>query len=297
MTTQTDVVIVGAGPCGLFQIFELGLLGLKAHIIDALPKPGGQCTELYPDKPIYDIPAIPICDAQELVDRLLKQIEPFGATFHLDQQVSQVVKHEDDTFTRFDQRRHGAALQSGRRCRRRRRVSADAAARRRRRPARRPAGVLSRQGSARASRQGRGRARRRRFGVRLGAGTRAAREVDDADSPQRQVPRGACVGREDGAAHCGRKNALRRRQRRRLEARRVRPARDRSARAGRVAVASSARAPARVLRPVTRSWGRSPNGDSVSKKTRSRPTRRSSRPACPGSTPSATSRRIPARRS
>ena len=99
MTTQTDVVIVGAGPCGLFQIFELGLLGLKAHIIDALPKPGGQCTELYPDKPIYDIPAIPICDAQELVDRLLKQIEPFGATFHLDQQVSQVVKHEDDTFT------------------------------------------------------------------------------------------------------------------------------------------------------------------------------------------------------
>ena len=99
MTTQTDVVIVGAGPCGLFQIFELGLLGLKAHIIDALPKPGGQCTELYPDKPIYDIPAIPICDAQELVDRLLKQIEPFGATFHLDQQVSQVLKHEDGTFT------------------------------------------------------------------------------------------------------------------------------------------------------------------------------------------------------
>ena len=99
MTIQTDVVIVGAGPCGLFQIFELGLLGLKAHIIDALPKPGGQCTELYPDKPIYDIPAIPVCDAQDLVNRLMKQIEPFGATFHLDQQVSEVRKHEDGTFT------------------------------------------------------------------------------------------------------------------------------------------------------------------------------------------------------
>jgi len=99
MTTDTDVVIVGAGPCGLFQIFELGLLGLKAHIVDALPKPGGQCTELYPDKPIYDIPAIPMCDAQELVERLLKQIEPFGATFHLDQQVAQVERHEDGSFT------------------------------------------------------------------------------------------------------------------------------------------------------------------------------------------------------
>ena len=99
MTIETDVVIVGAGPCGLFQIFELGLLGLKAHIVDALPKPGGQCTELYPDKPIYDIPAIPMCDAQDLVARLMKQIEPFGATFHLDQQVTAVQKHEDGTFT------------------------------------------------------------------------------------------------------------------------------------------------------------------------------------------------------
>jgi len=99
MTTETDVVIVGAGPCGLFQIFELGLLGLKAHIVDALPKPGGQCTELYPDKPIYDIPAIPVCDAQELVNRLLQQVEPFGATFHLDQQVTTVARNEDDSFT------------------------------------------------------------------------------------------------------------------------------------------------------------------------------------------------------
>lgn len=99
MAIDTDVVIVGAGPCGLFQVFELGLLGLKAHIVDALPKPGGQCTELYPDKPIYDIPAIPVCDAQELVQRLMKQIEPFGAQFHLDQQVTEVCKQEDGNFT------------------------------------------------------------------------------------------------------------------------------------------------------------------------------------------------------
>jgi thioredoxin reductase (NADPH) len=98
MTIKTDVVIVGAGPCGLFQIFELGLLGIKAHIVDALPKPGGQCAELYPDKPIYDIPALPMCGGQELVNRLMAQIDPFGATFHLDQQVTEVQKREDDSF-------------------------------------------------------------------------------------------------------------------------------------------------------------------------------------------------------
>ena len=90
MSINTDVVIVGAGPCGLFQIFELGLLGIKAHIVDALPVPGGQCAELYPDKPIYDIPAIPVCDAQELVDSLMEQIKPFDAEFHLESQVTEV---------------------------------------------------------------------------------------------------------------------------------------------------------------------------------------------------------------
>ena len=133
MTIQTDVVIVGAGPCGLFQIFELGLLGLKAHIVDALPKPGGQCTELYPDKPIYDIPAIPVCDAQNLVARLMKQIEPFGATFHLDQQVSEVQKHEDGTFTVSTSAETRNPLQSRGGSRRRRIVPTDAAACRRRR--------------------------------------------------------------------------------------------------------------------------------------------------------------------
>jgi thioredoxin reductase (NADPH) len=92
---QTDVVIVGAGPTGLFQVFELGLLGLKAHLVDSLNNPGGQCSELYPDKPIYDIPALPVCGAQELVDRLLEQIRPFGAELHLGEEVEQLSRTGD----------------------------------------------------------------------------------------------------------------------------------------------------------------------------------------------------------
>jgi thioredoxin reductase (NADPH) len=95
---ETDAVIVGAGPVGLFQVFELGLLEIKAHIIDSLAYPGGQCIELYPDKPIYDIPAVPVCTGKELTDNLLKQIEPFGATFHLGQEVSVVEKRDDGRF-------------------------------------------------------------------------------------------------------------------------------------------------------------------------------------------------------
>ncbi|RVT48502.1 NAD(P)/FAD-dependent oxidoreductase [Rubrivivax albus] len=95
---ETDAVIVGAGPVGLFQVFELGLLEIKAHIIDSLAYPGGQCIELYPDKPIYDIPAVPVCTGKELTDNLLKQIEPFGATFHLGQEVTVVAKREDGRF-------------------------------------------------------------------------------------------------------------------------------------------------------------------------------------------------------
>ena len=89
-TPQTEVVIIGAGPCGLFQVFELGLLGIRAHVLDSLKTPGGQCTELYPDKPIYDIPALPVCGAQELVDRLMEQIKPFAPTFHLGEEVLEV---------------------------------------------------------------------------------------------------------------------------------------------------------------------------------------------------------------
>ncbi len=95
---ETDAVIIGAGPVGLFQVFELGLLEIKAHIIDSLAYPGGQCIELYPDKPIYDIPAVPVCTGKELTDSLLKQIEPFGATFHLGQEVMKVEKQDDGRF-------------------------------------------------------------------------------------------------------------------------------------------------------------------------------------------------------
>jgi thioredoxin reductase (NADPH) len=94
----TEVVIIGAGPAGLFQVFELGLLGIKAHILDSLRTPGGQCTELYPDKPIYDIPALPVCGAQELVDRLLQQIKPFGAEFHLGEEAVQLKRQENGRF-------------------------------------------------------------------------------------------------------------------------------------------------------------------------------------------------------
>ena len=80
---ETDVLIIGAGPCGLFAVFELGLLDIKAHIVDILDKVGGQCAELYPEKPIYDIPGMPIVTGQGLTDNLLQQIAPFEPKFHL----------------------------------------------------------------------------------------------------------------------------------------------------------------------------------------------------------------------
>lgn len=94
----TDVVIIGAGPVGLFAVFELGLLDLKCHLIDILDKPGGQCAELYPEKPIYDIPAYPTIGAQELIDKLQEQIRPFGPTFHFGQQVEKLEKQADGSF-------------------------------------------------------------------------------------------------------------------------------------------------------------------------------------------------------
>jgi len=95
MAIETDVAIVGAGPIGLFAVFELGLLDLKAHLVDILDRPGGQLTELYPEKPIYDIPGLPIVLGQELADRLMQQIKPFGATFHLSQMASALEKLSD----------------------------------------------------------------------------------------------------------------------------------------------------------------------------------------------------------
>jgi thioredoxin reductase (NADPH) len=95
---ETECVVIGAGPSGLFAVFELGLLGMKCQIVDTLQHAGGQCAELYPDKPIYDIPALPVCGAQELVDRLMEQIKPFGAGFHLGQEVAELVRRDDGRF-------------------------------------------------------------------------------------------------------------------------------------------------------------------------------------------------------
>tara|TARA_B100000809_G_scaffold79223_1_gene77235 strand:+ start:969 stop:1997 length:1029 start_codon:yes stop_codon:yes gene_type:complete len=98
MAIKTDVVIVGAGPSGLFQCFELGLLGIDARIVDSLPVIGGQCSMLYPDKAIYDIPGLPIVGAQELIDRLAEQLKPFDPTFHLGHRVTRLARMEDNSF-------------------------------------------------------------------------------------------------------------------------------------------------------------------------------------------------------
>src|SRR5437763_2904347 len=95
---STDVLIVGAGPCGLFAVFELGLLDMKAHVIDILDKIGGQCAELYPEKPIYDIPGIPYITGQGICDALLAQIKPFGATFHLQEMAETIERIGDQLF-------------------------------------------------------------------------------------------------------------------------------------------------------------------------------------------------------
>lgn len=87
---ETDAVIVGAGPVGLFQVFELGLLEIKCHVIDSLRNVGGQCVELYPTKPIYDIPAVPVCTSYELTENLLKQNHHFQPVFHLGEEVTEV---------------------------------------------------------------------------------------------------------------------------------------------------------------------------------------------------------------
>ena len=97
-TVDTDVAIIGAGPVGLFAVFELGLLDLNAHLVDILDRPGGQCAELYPEKPIYDIPGIPEISGQGLVDQLMEQIKPFGATFTFSEIVTALDGNVDDGF-------------------------------------------------------------------------------------------------------------------------------------------------------------------------------------------------------
>ena len=94
----TDAVIIGAGPCGLFAVFELGLVDIKCHVLDILDRPGGQCAELYPEKPIYDIPALPIVTGAELTSRLMEQIKPFHPEFHFNQMVTELKKLDDNDF-------------------------------------------------------------------------------------------------------------------------------------------------------------------------------------------------------
>jgi thioredoxin reductase (NADPH) len=107
-TIKTDAVIIGAGPVGLFAVFELGLVDIKAHVIDILDRPGGQCAELYPEKPIYDIPGLTVVTGQELTDRLMDQIKPFGANFHFSQRVESLERLDGsfrlttDTGTKFE---------------------------------------------------------------------------------------------------------------------------------------------------------------------------------------------------
>ena len=97
-TFETDVVIIGAGPVGLFAVFELGLLDLNCHLIDILDRPGGQCAELYPEKPIYDIPGVPEVSGQGLTDNLMKQIAPFDPQFHFNQMVTELSRRPDGRF-------------------------------------------------------------------------------------------------------------------------------------------------------------------------------------------------------
>ena len=125
---EKDVVIVGAGPVGLFAVFELGLLDLSAAVIDILDKPGGQCAELYPEKPIYDIPGYPIITGQGLVDKLIEQIKPFKPTFHLNRMVETLERLPDGRF-RLTTDAGDVVHRQGRGHRRRRRlVPAEAAA-------------------------------------------------------------------------------------------------------------------------------------------------------------------------
>src|SRR6266511_2068409 len=95
---KTDVLIIGAGPIGLFAVFELGLLDMKAHLVDILDKVGGQCAELYPEKPIYDIPGIPYITGQGLTEALMEQIKPFHPTFHLGEMIETIERIGDPAF-------------------------------------------------------------------------------------------------------------------------------------------------------------------------------------------------------
>ena len=202
-----EVVIIGAGPCGLFQVFELGLLGIGAHLVDSLAHPGGQCAELYPEKPIYDIPALPVCGAQELVDRLMKQIEPFHPSSTSARKSSSsragrtgASMSGPTTGTTFDA--GAVVIAAGVGSFQPRRIGIE--------------GSEAFEGSAlhyrvknssTSARPAPGDLRRRRFGARLDAGAAAQSAQRDARSPPARVPRRAGLGRQDAGTCRGRTHA------------------------------------------------------------------------------------------
>jgi thioredoxin reductase (NADPH) len=205
---KTDVVIIGAGPIGLFAVFELGLLDMKAHVIDILDKIGGQCAELYPEKPIYDIPGIPYTSAHGLVDALLQQIKPFNAQFHLNEMVEKVEKIGDPLF-RVTTDQGKVFREQGRRHRRRRRlVPAQASADPRHRAVRRQVGVLRRAQDGSIPRPARSHRRRRRQRARLDAQPRAHRQAPDTPAPAQRIPRRARQRQQDDGAWLARARSI-----------------------------------------------------------------------------------------
>ena len=188
-TIKTDVLIIGAGPVGLFAVFELGLLDIKAHLVDILDKVGGQCAELYPEKPIYDIPGIPYITGHGLTEALMQQIKPFHPTFHLGEMVTTLEKIGEPLFRVAHRRRQAVRGESGGDRRRRRLVPAQAPADRRHRALRGQVGALRRAQDGRLPRQAAADRRRRRFGARLDAQSAADRQAAHAGAPARRIPR------------------------------------------------------------------------------------------------------------
>ena len=194
---ETDVVIVGAGPVGLFAVFELGLYDLKCHLIDILDRPGGQCAELYPEKPIYDIPAWPEISGAELVEKLMEQIKPFDPQFHLNRMVSGSEEARGRLVRGGDGRGPAVSLEGRRHRRRRRLLPAEAAADPGDRGVRRQVGLLFGAPYGGFPGPGRPHCRRRRFGARLDAEPSACCALARARSPAAGVPRGARQRQQD----------------------------------------------------------------------------------------------------
>ena len=200
---RTDVAIIGAGPVGLFAVFECGMLKMRCHVIDVLDVQGGQCAALYPEKPIYDIPGHPRIEAAELIDRLVEQAAPFAPVYHLGQRVETLTRRPDGRWLVGTSDRHADRRRGGDRRRRGRRLRPEPAAAGRDRGTMRAGSVfymVTRQGGA--ARQARGDRRRRRLRARLGDPAGRHRRQGHGGAPARQVPRRA--GKRRQAARAGR---------------------------------------------------------------------------------------------